>query len=322
MATDDPAETLASQGEFEVISRLVANREQPPAVALGPGDDAAVLHAPDGKTVVSTDMLVAQRHFRLDWSTPYDVGRKAIAQNAADIEAMGARATAFVVAFGAPSHTATAQALELADGMWHEARLVGGGIVGGDLVSAPQWVISVTALGDLDGRRPVLRSGARAGDAVAVTGALGYSAAGYALWHNSVSGFEELRRRHLVPEPPYGQGRVAADAGATAMTDVSDGLLADVGHIASASGVVVEVSTDMLSADRAAVEAAAAAVDTDPWAWVLGGGEDHALVAAFADGVPEGWRVIGRVLEGAPGVLVDGAEWQGDPGWQSFDSLG
>lgn len=322
MATDDPAETLASQGEFEVISRLVADREQPPAVALGPGDDAAVLYAPDGKTVVSTDMLVAQRHFRLDWSTPYDVGRKAIAQNAADIEAMGARATAFVVAFGAPSDTATAQALELADGMWHEARLLGAGIVGGDLVSAPQWVISVTALGDLDGRRPVLRSGAQVGDTVAVTGTLGHSAAGYTLWHNSIGAFDGLRRRHLVPEPPYGQGRVAADAGATAMTDVSDGLLADLGHIASASGVVVEVSTDMLRGDREAVDAAAAAVGADPWAWVLGGGEDHALVAAFADAVPEGWRVIGRVLDGTPRVLVDGAEWQGDPGWQSFDSLG
>ncbi|MGV0870741.1 thiamine-phosphate kinase [Mycolicibacterium sp. XJ879] len=321
MATDDPAETLASQGEFEVISQLVADREQPPAVALGPGDDAAVLYTPDGKTVVSTDMLVAQRHFRLDWSTPYDVGRKAIAQNAADIEAMGARATAFVVAFGAPSDTATAQALELADGMWHEALLLGGGIVGGDLVSAPQWVISVTALGDLDGRGPVLRSGAQVGDTVAVTGTLGHSAAGYTLWHNSINAFDGLRRRHLVPEPPYGQGRVAADAGATAMTDVSDGLLADLGHIASASGVVVEVSTDMLRGDREAVDAAAAAVGADPWAWVLGGGEDHALVAAFVDAVPEGWRVIGRVLAGAPRVLVDGAEWQGDPGWQSFDSL-
>ena len=128
---------------------------------MGPGDDAAVVFAADGRTVVSTDMLVAERHFRLDWSTPHDVGRKAIAQNAADIEAMGARATAFVVAFGAPGDTPAAQVVELADGMWHEARLLGAGIVGGDLVSAPQWVISVTVLGDLDGREPVLRSGAR-----------------------------------------------------------------------------------------------------------------------------------------------------------------
>ncbi|MDA4110449.1 thiamine-phosphate kinase [Mycolicibacterium holsaticum] len=319
MATNDPAQSLAGLGEFAVIDRLVADRDQPPAVALGPGDDAAVLHATDGRVVVSTDMLVAQRHFRLDWSTPYDVGRKAIAQNAADIEAMGARATAFVVAFGAPGDTPAAQALELADGLWHEARLLGAGIVGGDLVSAPQWVISVTALGDLDGRPPVRRSGARVGDTVAVTGELGRSAAGYTLWHNDIDGYDELRRRHLVPEPPYGQGRVAADADATAMTDVSDGLLADLGHIARACGVLIDLSTDMLSADRAAVEAAAAAVGVDPLAWVLGGGEDHALVAAFPAEPPQGWRVIGRVLEGSPQVLVDGAQWRGDPGWESFD---
>src|SRR6267142_5898249 len=128
MATDEPAETLAGVGEFAVIDRLVAGRNQPDTVALGPGDDAAVVVAGNGRTVVSTDMLVAGRHFRLDWSTPHDVGRKAIAQNAADIEAMGAQATAFVVGFGAPSDTPTAQVSALADGMWDEAERVGAGI--------------------------------------------------------------------------------------------------------------------------------------------------------------------------------------------------
>jgi thiamine-monophosphate kinase len=318
MASDEADETLEGVGEFAVIDRLVAGREQPAAVALGPGDDAAVVFAADGKTVVSTDMLVAGRHFRLDWSTPHDVGRKAIAQNAADIEAMGARATAFVVAFGAPADTPTAQALELADGLWHEARLLGAGIVGGDLVSAPQWVISVTVLGDLEGREPVRRAGARPGDIVAVVGELGRSAAGYALWHRDIHQFEELRRRHLVPAPPYGQGRVAADAGATAMTDVSDGLLADLGHVAQASGVGIDVLTAELADDRDAVADAANAVGADALAWVLGGGEDHALVATFPGSPPDGWRVIGRVLGGPPRVLVDGAEWDGNPGWQSF----
>ena len=147
----EAAASLAGLGEFAVIDRLVSGRDQPATVALGPGDDAAVVTAADGRTVVSTDMLVEGRHFRLDWSVPHDVGRKAIAQNAADIEAMGARATAFVVGFGAPGDTAAARVVEFADGMWHEARLLGAGIVGGDLVSAPQWVISVTVLGDLDG---------------------------------------------------------------------------------------------------------------------------------------------------------------------------
>lgn len=317
MASD--AETLAQMGEFAVIRRLVSGRRQPGAVALGPGDDAAVLFAPDGKTVVSTDMLVAERHFRLDWSTPHDVGRKAIAQNAADIEAMGARATAFVVAFGAPSDTPAAQALQLADGMWREAEAMGAGIVGGDLVSAPQWVISVTALGDLGSRDPVRRSGARPGDVVAVVGGIGRSAAGFNLWRNGIQRFDELRQCHVAPQPPYGQGRVAAESGATAMTDVSDGLLADLGHIAEASGVGIDLSTAALTGDRDVLAGAAEAVGADAWAWVLGGGEDHALVATFPGPPPSGWREIGRVQDGPGRVLVDGAAWQGNPGWQSFD---
>jgi thiamine-monophosphate kinase len=318
MASGKPAESLAGLGEFAVIDRIVAGRKQPGIVAVGPGDDAAVVVIRDGKTVVSTDMLVEGRHFRRDWSSPHDVGRKAIAQNAADIEAMGAAATAFVVAFGAPGDTPSAQALELADGMWEEAAKLGAGIVGGDLVSAPQWVISVTVLGDLGGRAPVLRAGARVGDTLAVAGELGRSAAGFQLWHNDIGGFDDLRRRHLVPEPPYGQGRIAADAGATAMTDVSDGLLADLGHLADASGTGINVSTEALTADRDAVAAAAEAAGTDAWAWVLGGGEDHALVATFHGTPPKGWRVIGTVIDGPPRVLVDGDAWHGNPGWQSY----
>jgi thiamine-monophosphate kinase len=164
----------------------------------------------------------------------------------------------------------------------------------------------------------VLRSGARQGDTVAAIGDLGRSAAGYALWHSDIREFEALRRRHLVPEPPYGQGRAAADAGASAMTDVSDGLIADLGHIAAASGVGIDLSAAALSADRDAVADAGAAVGVDPLVWVLGGGEDHALVATFAGPVPQGWRVVGRVLDGPPRVVVDGDTWHGNPGWQSF----
>ena len=119
-----------------------------------------------------------------------------------------------------------------------------------------------------------------------------------------------------MPEPPYGQGRVAADAGATAMTDVSDGLIADLGHVAQASGVGIDVTAALIADTGNSRRAAATGVD--PWAWVLGGGEDHALVAAFPGLTPEGWRVIGRVVAGAARVLVDGAQWQGNPGWQSF----
>jgi thiamine-monophosphate kinase len=315
----DGEPTLRQLGEFPMIDRLVANRRQPAGVTVGPGDDAAVVSTSDGRVVVTTDMLVEGRHFRMDWSTPHDVGRKAIAQNAADIESMGAGCSAFVVAFGAPPDTAASRVQELADGMWQEAGGLGAGIVGGDLVASPQWVVSVTALGDLGGRTPVLRSGARAGSVVAVAGELGRSAAGYLLWHKGIEGFDELRQRHLVPRPPYGQGIAAAAAGAQAMTDVSDGLLADLGHIAEGSAVAIDLAAEALRPDVEAVTAAASAAGVEPLSLVLSGGEDHALVACFPAGVPSGWRVIGTVVDGAPGVRVDGRPWTGSAGWQSFD---
>src|ERR1700749_3944851 len=265
MSSSESDRTLGDVGEFELIDRLTRGRRQPAAVALGPGDDAAVVFAGDGRVVVSTDMLVEGRHFRLDWSTPHDVGRKAVAQNAADIEAMGGRATAFVVGFGAPPETPTAQVSALAGGMWDEAGRIGAGIVGGDLVSSPRWVVSMTGLGDLAGRPPVLRSGARPGSRIAVIGRLGHSAAGYDLWHNDIDGFDELRRHHLVPQPPYRQGRAAAEAGAQRMIDVSDGLVGALRHLAEASGVCVDLSTEALSADREALLSAAEAAGVDGW---------------------------------------------------------
>lgn len=315
---DDDA-TLARVGEFGMIARITAGRRYPPGVRVGPGDDAAVLDAPDGRVVVTTDMLVQDRHFRLDWSSPHDIGRKAIAQNAADIEAMGARCTGFVVAFGAPPDTPAAAAQDLADGLWQEAAAAGGAVVGGDLVASPQWVVAVTALGDLGGAAPVLLDGARPGSVIAVTGALGHSAAGLALRRNGIGGFEDLVAAHRVPAVPYGQGRVAAAAGAQAMTDVSDGLLADLGHIAEASGVTLDVDTAALRPEVDTLNPPARAAGADPWPLVLAGGEDHALAACFSGAPPPGWRVIGTVRDGAAAVLVDGQPWTGPTGWQSFE---
>ena len=311
-------ETVGEAGEFTVIDRATQGRVQPATTLVGPGDDAAVVATPDGRVVATTDMLVEGKHFRLEWSTPEQIGRKAIAQNGADIAAMGARPTAYLVALGCPPSTPLTVTDGLTEGLWAEAAVVGAAIVGGDLVESDQLVISVMALGDLEGRSPVLLSGARVGDVVAMCGRLGRSAGGLALLAADRDGAPELLAAHRVPMPPYSQGPVAAGAGATAMTDVSDGLLADLGHIASASGVSIDVSSAALTGD-AVLNSAAVDLGVDELAWLLTGGEDHALAATFpVDAVvPEGWVVIGTVGEGG-GVTVDGKEWRGSVGWRSF----
>nr|WP_280761492.1 thiamine-phosphate kinase [Prescottella agglutinans] len=328
---DDADRTVAELGEFAVIGRAVAGRTQPATTLLGPGDDAALVRAPDGRVAVSADMLVEGRHFRLDWSTPEQVGRKAVAQNGADIAAMGARPTAFLVSLGCPPDTPVAVAAGISEGIGLAAESIGAGVVGGDLVQSDHVVVSVTVLGDLEGRAPVLRSGARAGDVVAVAGRLGRSAAGLALLSAGLTGADQvsdasvaaLVDAHRVPTPPYRAGIDAATAGARAMTDISDGLVADLGHIADASNVRIRLDRSRIGLDPE-FAAVAELVGADPWEWILTGGEDHALAATFASDVdlPVGWTTIGDVesADAGPAVLVDGRDWTASGGWQSFDA--
>jgi thiamine-monophosphate kinase len=293
-------ERLDELGEFGLIAAVTSGFPPPPE---GPGDDAAVVAAPDGRLVATTDVLVEGRHFRLDWSAPYDVGRKAAAQNLADVAAMGARPVALLVGFGAPPATPSSVGVDVARGVAFEAASCGASVVGGDVVSAPYVLVSITALGSLDGRAPVLRSGARPGDVVVVAGVLGGSAAGLAAL---TAGRTELAAAgaHRVPSPPYADGVALAEAGATAMIDVSDGLAGDLGHVAAASGVRIEVDVAALPVHPAVAEAAEA-LGVDPHEWLLGGGEDHALVATLPAPDPR-WPVVGRVVEGA-GVAFAGA---------------
>ncbi|WP_330182395.1 thiamine-phosphate kinase [Nocardia sp. NBC_01503] len=315
-------------GEFGLIARINAGRKQGPGVLLGPGDDAAVVAAPEGRFVVTTDMLVQDRHFRLDWSSGHDIGRKAIAQNAADVVAMGATPSAFVVSFGCPPETPVDFVTDLADGMWAEAERAGASIAGGDVVRAPLLVISVTAFGDPAGREPILKSGARPGDVVAVAGLLGWSAAGLALLldgDNSenyrcvdASDWPDAVAVHKVPQPPYAAVlTLPPETKINALTDVSDGLLADLGHIAESSGVAIDL--DSAALDDPLLETIAQALDASALDWILAGGEDHAFAATFPDSValPAGWVRIGRVAEGS-GVTVDGIARTGPAGWESF----
>ncbi|PXY26080.1 thiamine-phosphate kinase [Prauserella sp. PE36] len=318
-AAEGTADTVAAIGEFGLIRAVTANRTQPSTTLLGPGDDAAVVAAPDGRVVVSTDVLVHGVHFRLDWSTPEQVGHKAIAVNLADIAAMGAVPTSVVVGIACPADEKTATVTQLFDGMAAEAGRARVGLVGGDMVRSDQLVISVTALGDLGGRPPVTRSGARPGDIVAVCGRLGWAAAGLAVLGRGFRSPVGVVNAQRFPEPPYAAGPAAALAGATAMIDVSDGLLADLGHLAQESNVGIDVHTDRLDVDRKLTDVGTA-LGADPLHWVLTGGEDHALAATFPSftDLPEGWVRIGTVLLPDTGITVDGKPYEHESGWEHW----
>jgi thiamine-monophosphate kinase len=351
---DDP--TLAALGEFGLIAALSGWLPPDPRALVGIGDDAAVLAAPDGRVVASTDFLLEGRHFRRDWSSAADIGHKAAARSLIDVAAMGAVPTGLLVALAAPGDVPVGWVRDLAAGLASECARAGASVVGGDTAQASSVLLATTGLGDLAGRAPVLRSGAAPGDLVAVAGPLGYAAAGLALLSAGLSaGLSDnpLVNAHRRPEPPYDAGPEAADLGATAMIDISDGLLADLGHVAAASGVLIDLSSDRLAPGDDLL-AAARALNLDltergsspehsaALAWVLTGGDDHALAATFPRRValPPRWTVIGEVLTGPAGgawarrrrrpgqqgrppgrysgVLVDGRTWAGSAGWDHF----
>ncbi|MFC4060716.1 thiamine-monophosphate kinase [Planomonospora corallina] len=367
--------TVGDLGEFGIVARIAGRLPQGRTVLLGPGDDAALVGAPDGRVVVTTDLLLEGRHFRRDWSTAYDIGRKAAAQNLSDVVAMGAVPTGVVVGLGLPADTPARWLDDLADGFRDECDLVGASVAGGDTTRCDLVVIGVTALGDLGGRAPVTRSGAREGDVVAVAGRLGHAAAGLALFQagrippgpdaagpggpgeergaarpgkrdapeepaettpepaeptaepaapadpagggSGERALAALADAHRRPRPPYSCGVQAAELGATAMLDVSDGLLQDLGHVARASGVGIVLDPAALAVPGE-LETAARLLAADPLEWVLTGGDDHALAATFPRGVrlPPAWAEIGRVT-GGEGVLVEGRP-QGRGGWDHF----
>ncbi len=317
MTVVDPGASVADVGEFGLVRLFSGRFEQGEAVFLGPGDDAAVLRARRGHVVVSTDVLVENRHFRREWASATDIGHKAAAQNLSDVNAMGGRSLALTVGLVLPPDLPAQWVLDLADGIAAEAASVGASVVGGDLTRGEDVVIAVTALGECD-IAPVRRSGARPGDVLALAGRQGWAAAGLAVLGRGFRSPRVLVEAHQRPAPPYDAGPAAAQAGATAMIDVSDGLVADVGHIAEDSGVAIDILSGAFPVEGP-MRAVGAALGVDPIGFVLGGGDDHPIVATFPAGttLPEGFRAIGTVAEGA-GVTVDGAAYEGDPGHRHF----
>jgi thiamine-monophosphate kinase len=310
--------TVGELGEFALVAAVTERLAGGPGLLVGPGDDAAVVAAPDGRVVATTDVLVEGQHFRRDWSTARDIGARAAAASLADVAAMGAVPTALVVGLAVPADRAVEWVLELADGLGEEAASTGAVVAGGDVVRSEVLTVSVAALGSLEGREPVTRAGARPGDLVAVAGRLGWAAAGLAVLSRGFRSPRVLVDAYRRPVPPYAEGPRAAALGATAMLDVSDGLVGDLGHVAAASGVSIDVSSDALHVPAEFVDTARA-LNADPLHWLLGGGDDHALAASFPPDVelPMAWSVVGRVADGE-GVTVDGKPWEGQPGWQGF----
>lgn len=313
-------ETLGELGEGAVLRRIFPRLPDAAVALVGPGDDAAVLRAPDGRYVVTTDTMVHGPDFRLAWSTPEDLGWKAAATNLSDVAAMGARPTALVIAMVAPPETEVAFLERFAEGVRAacDAMAPGCGVVGGDLSVSTTLTIAVTAFGDLEGRAPVLRSGARAGDVVAVSGELGRAAAGLELLFEralDAEGAPDAERARGLreefpaelaaqfrPHPPLADGIAAALAGATAMLDLSDGLALDARRVAAASGVAIDLEATAVGSTIA-----------------LTGGEDHGLLATFPPGtaLPGGFRRVGEVREGE-GLLVDGRPYDERGGWDPY----
>ncbi|MCJ1685569.1 thiamine-phosphate kinase [Rathayibacter sp. VKM Ac-2927] len=332
----DPSPTLAELSEGEVLARILPRLGGGAETLVGPGDDSAVLRARDGRFVVTTDMMVHGPDFRLAWSSPFDLGWKAAASNLSDVAAMGARPTALVVAIAAPQRLGVDVLEGIADGLAAgcAAMAPGCGVVGGDLSASSTLTLAITAFGSLDGRPPVLRSGARPGDVIATAGPLGVSGLGLRLLFERARTAGEpdaalaraLRAEHpevldaqLRPTPPIAAG-IAAGGVATAMMDVSDGVVLDARRLARASGVVLDLDPDAVDAHAAPLTAVKGIDAALARALVLGGGEDHAMLACFPPGtaLPRGFTALGTVREGAAEVRLGGVALDERGGWDPY----
>ncbi|WP_115684720.1 thiamine-phosphate kinase [Corynebacterium senegalense] len=309
--------TLGEVGEEQVIRAIVGA-----APSTINGDDAAVLApaAPNSRVVATTDMLVEGRHFLPAYTTPYQLGRKAVVQNFADIEAMGARPIAALLAISAPDTLPLAVVEQLAEGIHAKVEEYSTELVGGDVTGGDSLVVSLSAIGSLGGNlEPLKLNRARPGQRVVAHGRIGYSAAGLDLLRSGArvpTVLEPLIDAHQAPELTPGRGVIARAAGATSMTDNSDGLVRDIGLIAARSRLSVDLEPAAIAPD-ALLTAAGELLGVDPWRWVLAGGEDHTLLGTIDGEAPAGFRTIGTVRKG-DGVTVGGEPPAYTTGWESF----
>lgn len=330
-------QTVGEAGEKSVLQAVLGELRGGRAIAVGPGDDAAVLHN-NGNIVVTSDTMIEGPDFCLDWHTGTELGWKLAAVNLSDVAAMGATPTALTVSLACPKDTPVRLLQNIATGLQQacDSLAPGCAIAGGDLATAPVLIGAVTAIGDLDTQKPILRSGARPGDVISYAGDLGLSGLGLALLSQSTQETAcDLRQQHrasiaahLTPDPPLHLGPQAAYAGATAMMDVSDGLSLDAARLAIASSVVINFDSGKLrhhfeqqSGEHVSLE------------FMLTGGEDHGLLATFPPDVslPDGFHLIGVVDDAESSterstqndrnhVFVDGEPFT-PRGWDPFTTV-
>jgi thiamine-monophosphate kinase len=299
-------------GEFELLARI---RERlPPAgsrVRVGMGDDAAVT-MPGGATATSVDAIVDGVHFRRDRCAPAQIGHKALATALSDLAAMGAEAGEAYIVLGVPHEMSEDECVELLDGFVSLAERTETTLAGGDVTRAPALTVATTVVGHAaTAEQFVTRAGARPGDVLVLTGEIGAAAAGLLLLEQpelasavSAETGERFRARQLEPSPRLAAGRALAQAGATAMIDLSDGLGADAGHIAAESEVGLRIDGAAVPLANGVDEIAKAA-ELDPLTMAASGGEDYELLAALPPKQPPGaiameatLTVVGEVVEG------------------------
>ena len=314
-------ETLATLGENEALKRTVSRLKKSENTIVGSGDDAAVVKTSNDRFVVTTDTMIEGHDFKTEWSSAFDLGWKAVATNISDVAAMGAKPTALVVALAVPKETEITWLEQFADGLQAALDFFAptAEIVGGDLAAAEQIVISVTAHGDLEGREPILRTGAKPGDILAVAGTLGQAAAGLSLLQSgnqdAISAYDDWVNVQRRPMPPIQSGIDATEA--TSMLDISDGLAKDAHRIARASNVKLTINKQALDGYCARIDDVADRLEVKAIDWVLFGGEDHSLLATFPAGatIPRSFKPIGFVSAGE-GVYLDDSPLP-ERGWDS-----
>ncbi len=302
---------MESPGEFELIARLTRQLTARPDVVLGAGDDCAILDLPGPDLLLLTcDSQVEGVHFSLETASPEQIGRKALAINLSDIAAMGGEPRYALVSLILPRQLSFAVLDGIYAGLRQEAERYATAIVGGNISGAgkgEQLIIDITLVGMVERNHALVRSGARVGDMLCVTGTLGNSAAGYYTLHTEQQfpqdALDYVRERHRTPHPRIHEGRVLSQFGpgvVTAMLDISDGLSGDLGHICERSGVgaSIELARLPLSSQMRTI---AATAGRDPLAWALHGGEEYELLFTVSPGYE---HAVSEAVQAATGTLV------------------